>query len=296
MEQGSVGSALVRISPNEPPRIFGEFRTHLPLGDTRNLDMLARQIEQAAAEAILHAAEVASRVRMHPAAGRVGVVERAAVFLSPPWGAPNISRGEPEFLCESSETLRGLLRAHLDVPHGLHTRAGAALHAARVVFPGDTLLIIIGAETTELLRAKDGAATHYALVPAGSHAVLRTLRAHGLSWHEARSAVIADSGHLSEPLEATYDYLAKEFSIALRGMGNAPSSALVIAREPLAERLARELARQREFSTLFPQGSTIRSFDARHATPYVAAHAQRPDLSLLIEALYLDFHLGGVEL
>ena len=37
VEQGSVGSALVRISPNEPPRIFGEFRTHLPLGDTRRL-------------------------------------------------------------------------------------------------------------------------------------------------------------------------------------------------------------------------------------------------------------------
>lgn len=288
VEQGSVGSALVRVSPNEAPKIFGEFRAHLPISETRSLDLLARQTEQAVAEAILHASEVASRVRMHPRAGRAGVVERAAIFLSPPWGAPDISRGKPEFLRESVEALRGLLRAHIGVPHSLHTRAGAALHAARAIFPGDTLLIIAGTEATEFLCVKEGAATHYALVPAGSHAVLRTLRAHGLSWHEARSAALADSDHLNEPLGAAYDYLAKEFSAALCRMGNAPHSALVVAHEPFGERLARELARKREFSTLFPQGSTIRSFDARHAAPYIAAHAQKPDLDLLIEALYLD--------
>lgn len=287
--QGSAGSALVRISQTEAPKLFGEFRAHLPVGEFREIGVLARHAKQTATQALLHAAEVASRVRQHPAAGAAGVIESVAVFLAPPWGAPDLAREEPEFSNDMAEALRDMMRAHLEVPHRLHTRAGAALHGARVIFPGDALLLIISTEAMELLHAKDGAAVSYAFIPVGTHVLLRTLRAHGgLSWQEARSALRIGHRHFKEPLDAAYDHLARELSAAMRGLRNPPRSVLVLAEEPYGERLARELADRSEFSTLFPQGSTIRPMLARHASPYVAAHAQSLDLNLMLEALYLD--------
>ncbi len=63
VENGSVGSALVRLSPDKQPKLFGEARFNTPLGMSRSGEKLSKDIEEAAREALRNASEVAARIR-----------------------------------------------------------------------------------------------------------------------------------------------------------------------------------------------------------------------------------------
>ena len=86
VENGSVGSTLVQLTQNKQPKLFGEMRSHAPLGSRITGALLSADIKLAAANAIRHASEVATRVRSHPKIASLGRVVSIAVFLAPPWG------------------------------------------------------------------------------------------------------------------------------------------------------------------------------------------------------------------
>ena len=56
----------------------------------------------------------------------------------------------------------------------------------------------------------------------------------------------------------------------------------------MREWFARSIADDEELAGLFSPGSTVRTVETHHTRPYIAAHARVPDLSLLLEVLYVD--------
>ncbi|MBS3094364.1 hypothetical protein J4474_01735, partial [Candidatus Pacearchaeota archaeon] len=107
VENGSAGSALAQIEQYKQPKLFGEMRSHAPLGSRVTGALLSSNIKKAAANAIQHASEVAARMRLHPKAAPLGTVGSIAVFLAPPWGRPDLEGGRPDFMPEMSQYLRG---------------------------------------------------------------------------------------------------------------------------------------------------------------------------------------------
>src|SRR3989344_4312589 len=106
VENGSAGSALAQIEQYKQPKLFGEMRSHAPLGTRVTGALLSENIKKAAANAIRQAGEVAARMRMHPKTAHIGQVGSVAVFLAPPWGKPNLEGGRPDFMPEISRYLR----------------------------------------------------------------------------------------------------------------------------------------------------------------------------------------------
>src|SRR3989338_3376375 len=198
IESGSVGAALVRIAPQERPRMFGERRVHLPAGAVRPAEGLARGVEGAITNVLQTIAEVAGRLRNASANhGRqkelfdMGQVQQASIVLSAPWGRPNLASGRPDFLDGMTGFASGAVENTFGaVPVSLHTSAAAAAYGARSVFGTEpALLCVVGGEITELLVLDERGVAAHATVPHGSHGLLRTLRAHGgYSEAEARSA------------------------------------------------------------------------------------------------------------
>src|SRR4051812_18412130 len=98
VENGSVGSALVRLVENQPPKLFGETRIELPVLHTRDSASLMREVSRGLNHALVHAAEVAGRLRNTPMGQarvqedlqNMGQISHSAVFLSAPWGSPNL--------------------------------------------------------------------------------------------------------------------------------------------------------------------------------------------------------------
>src|SRR3990167_7759665 len=82
IENGSVGSCLVKLAPGQAPQLFGEARTAVPLMDTRSAASLSRAVEHAASESLLHASEVAARLRHH--AGALPPVSKVVIFMAAP--------------------------------------------------------------------------------------------------------------------------------------------------------------------------------------------------------------------
>src|SRR5690349_19059259 len=104
IEQGSVGSSLVRLSSSEPPRLFGETRIALKVLPTRDTISLLREVAAGLRTALHHAAQVASRLRNAPEGKNseslktIGVVSHSTVFLGAPWGAPSLRDATPHFV------------------------------------------------------------------------------------------------------------------------------------------------------------------------------------------------------
>jgi hypothetical protein len=279
VDSSSVGSALMHLSRHEAPKLFGETRVDVPLLTTRDAHLLARDIERAVHEALLHTSAVAARLRAHEAVASHGEVESAAVFFSPPWASMHLSGGTADFV----EPMRRA--AHLSVgatlgqiPTSFHPLGTAAAHGSVLIFPNEApiLLCIINQEVTELLIVSPKTLLGRATVPAGSHVLLRTLMTHGgMDREEARSYLRLprrNDDQYSEPLKSSSDF----------------SGIIVIAQEPLPELLARALARHEGLAELFPEGGTVRAIRTQHVMPYIAAHARTPDLSLMLEALFIN--------
>jgi hypothetical protein len=95
---------------------------------------------------------------------------------------------------------------------------------------------------------------------------------------------------LAEPLETLANHVAKEFtSVARELIVSAPvHSVFVIAQEPAGEWFARALSEHSAVEELFPDGGTVRAMRGSHVSPYISMHAPKPDLPLLLEALFVD--------
>lgn len=306
VESGSVGSAFVRISNEGQPKLFGESRILLPAGSSLSGAQLALAVEKAAHQALQNAADIAGRLR-NAAANQsrlvgMGTVSSASIFLSPPWGKPNLATGRPDFLDTIADTLRkGVDAVFGPVKTGLYTAASAASHIGRTLGSDPILLCVVTAEVTELLLIDQQGVRAHATIPLGTHAVLRTLRSHGgISEQEARSALHLPFGSpstslrtnaLDEAFAAAAGYFGEQFrDAAAEVLQHSPAPVVrvqVIAQEPAGEWFARALSQHEPLAALFPNGE-VRALRSNHLTPYVAAHAGRPDLFLLLHALFVD--------
>ena len=303
VESGSVGSALVRLSPGKQPKLFGEARFVVPLGASRSGEQMAKAIEVAAHEAVRNASEIAARVRTHGKVAELGEVEHAALFLSAPWGMPNLSEGRPDFLPSITDALATeVARSFGYISSSLYTGAGAAAFGTRATMGEEPCLVcVVTGEITELMRMdKEGVAAH-ATIPTGSNNFLRTLKSHGnFSEHEARSLLRmgfegqAANKNFSETIESAAAHFAGHFKDAAGEMLS-PGDIFhvrVVAQEPVAEWFARALAQIISLAELFPQGGGVRALRPRHLSPHIAAHAESPDTLLMLAALFVDNHFG----
>lgn len=301
VETGSVGVALARLSPYNLPKVFGEWRKAVPLQQTHNLDALARLVDQTVKEALVHAGQVAARVRAHPGLGRAGEVGQVAVFLSPPWGVLSITNRElPQHpfvrqVHNSIESYFGPLPT-TTLPFGL-----VAAHTAPLVAPHDDhmLLAIVGGEVIELTALKNtGENFHiaaHATLPFGHHYPLRTLLSHGgLGEAEARSALALYAQneapyHAREALHTAGAHVAQEFGSAVRELlQHVPAQkVLVMAGEPAGGWFARSLAAAPELQQVFTEPAEVSIVHPRHLSPFISAHARKPDLPLLLETLFI---------
>ena len=302
VENGSVGVCLARISPQHQPKIFGEMRKHIPLQVTHDPDALTQLTEQATEATLGHAAHVAARVRSNGTLASAGEVGEAVLFFSPPWGALSISDRELDphpftnRIARQVEAYFGPINILME-PFGL-----MAAHTTPMILPRNDhyLLSTVSGEVTELMLLEH-AGTHFriaahATIPMGRHYPLRTLLSHGgFSEAEARSAMHlhargASPHHAMEALYTAQTQYAGEFgSVAGDLLQHAPASSIVVvAQEPAGEWFARSLAQSPELSALFPEAGEVRAARSSHALPFVAVHARRPDLPLLLEVLFVN--------
>lgn len=302
VESGSVGGALARFAEGEQPRVFGETRRLVPLQVTHDINTLARHTLDAAERTLAHVAEVAARVREHLSLAPAGNVAQAVIFLSPPWGALTIADrvlGPHPLLARLQKILEAFFGpiSITTEPFGL-----MAAHTAPLIFPHDehSLLSTVSGDVTELILLEH-VGSHlkvaaHASLPIGHHYPLRTLLSHGkFSEAEARSALrLSARGHAPthalEALHAASAHLANEFgTVAGELLAHAPARRLlVVGGEPGGEWFARSLAGSPAMAEVFSSTGEVRALRPQHATPYVAVHAPRPDLPLLLETMFVN--------
>lgn len=293
IENGSVGAGLLRRDfANHGLKLFGETRTHLPLLHTRDSHSLLREVKKGLQTALQHVSEVASRLRGASAAGahELGTISNAQVYLSAPWGRPNLAAGSPIFEEPLIKLVAQAIEESLgDIPHTLISGAGAVTAASKQLLPYDEnyLLCFVSGEVTELVLVSGGAVVGYATMPVGRHMSLRTLHTHaGLSSIEARSALRAGAQHINEPLAAAAELFAEQLAdtvAPLLKMGKVDS--VYVVSVEAGEWIAKSLAQSQVISELFPRGGTVRALRQEHVMPYLSAHAERPDLMLMLESL-----------
>ena len=304
IENGSVGAALARLVPDYAPRLFGEIRVTIPLLNTRDTDAMTREIEKAAREALRHVSEVAARIRLHDILAQTGEVERTAAFLSPPWAAMHLVGGTADYAPHMPDLVQGLIQDAFGDKHAtLHPFGTAVAHGAVALFPEMTpaMLCIVNGEVTELLVIAENTLVGRATIPMGLHSLLRTLTSHGgLSAAEARSLLALGSrtphAALQEPISAVQAHFAREFGdVAKALLERAPvQHVFVLAPHAAEEWFARALAQDESLTQAFPEGSTVRALRAQHMMPYLSAHAPKPDLPLMLEALFVDAKFSGI--
>lgn len=295
IDGGSVGAALVRTSVTDKLRLFGETRELLPVHMARSSGGLLQELKHALKTALQKVAEVAARMRQHPTAAHLGAVEQVAVFLSPPWGRPNLERGRPDFDQEVSDLVRLHLRASMgEMPPSFYTSAGAAAHASRALFgPQPMLLCLVGGEVSELLSMDEQGVRGHATVPVGCHGLIRTLRSHGgYSLAEARSAAHLpfDTPHVREPFYAS----ARDFAVHVdEAFGELAepgelTRVRIIAHEPMGQWYARALTGYEPLQRHFPNGGEVRALRPHHLLPHLAAAEQGADSRLALQALFVE--------
>jgi hypothetical protein len=293
IENSSVGSALVRLAPNEAPQLWAQRRIATPVLDTRSALQLLREIEHAASEVLLHASEAAARARNHASVPLC--VDTVIVFMAAPWGVPNLAAGRPDF----SQGLIDTLTPRIEVlwggaPITWRAHASAAVHGLRALYPehGDALLFSVNGEVSELIRLADGHVVGHTTAPIGINTVLRTLKSHaGLSEPEARSALrLAMHPEQSrrgpiDALDTAAAHIALEFGQAVRELEQGGTTVFVLAGEPMAPWFAQALSRSK-LTDLFPQGGVVRAIRSVHVAPFVSG-VGGPDTHLALNALYV---------
>lgn len=300
VENSSVGTALVRTSAQERPRLFGEMRVPTRFFHTISPTRLYNEATAAVNKALAHIMQVAARMRIH-APPAFGEISRVEVFISAPWSTLELEG--PSLPHPITQRIYNSVVAAVgpSVPVALHPFSMAPLYILPSLFPHEERLLIshVSGEITEV--ATLGHSTYgsrvlgHATLPFGSNSIVRTLAAHGgLSGAEALSALRINNRGAQTPvhesLRAIAIHLAEEFEHISEPLSQAGGlrSAFVIAHEPVGEWVARALADHAHLSVLFPDGGAIRALGGNHLTPYFASHARRPDITLLLEALFVD--------
>jgi hypothetical protein len=302
IENGSVGSALVRLSPAHAPKLFGQIRKRVPLLVTRDANRLSEEIEKATQGALQHAHEVAARIRMHAPAAAIGVAERGMVFLHAPWSGVRFEEGSRADVTAVESFLRTIHQLHAasapDMPVSFHSFGASAAPLLSTVYDisHPTLVCSISSEMIELFIVENGSVAGYGTIPFGTHSLLRTLQSHGgLSQAEALSAMYLESPYGTEAFEASAQHIAREFSDAARELlkHSEASDVLVIGHEPYAQWFAGVLTHE-DVGEVFSNGGAVRAVRARHVTPFIAAHAGAGDVPLMLSALFADARFGSV--
>ncbi len=296
VENGSVGSALVHLVPGEQPKLFGEKRVWMPVPQRVSGATLQKETLEAAHKALLHASEVAARLRAHEKTTHLGTVARTAIFLAPPWGKPNLAAGKPDFVEPFVSALKNRISPYFEAPASTYTTAAPALHGLQLIGEGPCLVCTVTGEVTELLLVNEQGVLAHATIPLGRHLLIRTLRTHGgLSDHESRSAAQLpfDTPRLREPFISAARHFTEQFSDAARELlAVAPIQKVHIlsqgkSGEWFAEALGSDAVVD-HLENLFPEGGEVRALHSRHFTPHIAAHAADPDLFLIVQALFVN--------
>ena len=304
IENGSVGCALVHLSsPNSKdlPKLFAETRVALPMMRTLDLEKLMKETDIALREALTHTSVTAARMRTHAKLSHIGAIHSGVVFISAPWTAALTENGEIDWEIESE------LQAHIgravadtfgDISISFYATSAAVAHATGHLFETapHLLLCTMTGEITELSVLENGKLAARATIPFGKHFFLRTLSSHaGLSHPEAHSALRLARGStietpVEEALHAAGTQFASSFATAARELqtNNAPHGILVVAQEPMGEWLVQMLAGQEALTKTFSQGTTVQALHTHHVMPYLAAHAAKPDIVFMVEALFIN--------
>ncbi len=301
VESGSVGSGLAILSPHEAPKLFGEVRIELPRAYHAGSSTLIPQVEKAIREALAHASSVAARLRSNDNVSRLGSISRGAVFLSAPWGSPNLSAGAKVFHGPLHASLQDEIAGYLGVGAQYYTGADVATFGAKRLVPGQPVLVcVVRGETTELILLGTDGVQGYATLPTGLHTVIRTLKSHGGMSDAEAFSMFSLAGHPRavphEPLEASAQHFVEEFAGAAQHLLNAGevSGVYVVAHDSAGDWFARALSQDESLSEYFPSGGTVRAMRTHHLRPHVSAHLASPDLYLMLEALFVDGSVPGV--
>jgi len=289
IENGSVGSALARMAPDGAITILEESRVHMPIRNSRSAESLAEETHVLLKQATQRAAELASKLRQgsEPALGDVSDI---AVFMSPPWGKPNLDTGRPDFVSHMQDLLKHEISPYFESPVNFYTNAGAATQGLRTLAPYEDkyLLCIVTHEMTELLLIYNGAVAGHASMPHGMNLPLRTLKTHGgMSDAEARSLLrLGSGGHATAALDASTGQYAEEFKRAARDLLDSYVPQQVWVVSPAGNYFARALSHE-SIANVFPQGGVVRALGPKHLQQHVPGPSQ--DIFLILEALYLRY-------
>lgn len=309
VENESVGCALVRVSKKEQPKVFAEHRTHVPMSSLLHSEKLLGDISRAAHDAVRHTAGVAARMRHHGSVAALGEVFEVYVFFSAPWSSLVHTGTRLEWHHEP-EAAR-VIGAHVAeffgaVPVSCFASATAIASTLNALFttPSHILVAHVTGEVSQLYtmrshpQKQSRSIVAGATIPLGSRAALRTLQTHGgLSHHEAQSAatlLASQNAPASLQYAETLQSLSEEYGGHFgRAVGDMQAGdvggILVVSDTSAASWLARELAEHSAVtSALFDEGAFVQTLGVHHILPHVAAHAAKPDLLLLLEAVFAD--------
>ncbi len=301
IENGSVGAGLVRLSPLHAPKLFGEVRKHTRIPKTHDSELLAKEVEKAAGEALAHIQEVAGRVRLHAQLAPLGKIERGAVFLRAPWVHVDFNdAGRPEtsavdtFL-DSVKQLGGSILGDLPTSfHSFGVSAGPILHSLFDI-EDRSVICMLGGEVTELFVTDSTGVHGYATIPLGTHTVIRTLQTHnGLSEAEVYSLLRLPRSASTETLHTSASHMLGEFMSVLRALlyKDPSKHVFVVGEEPFTEWLAQVLA-HKDLGDIFTERGEVRTVGRHHVAPYLAGHAEKPDIPLMLLSLFADARFGA---
>lgn len=303
VENGSVGSALVRLTVGQPPKLFAESRVPFTFLPTRTAPMLLREVEKAAQHSLGQSSLVAARIRGNQTVAPAGHVEEAMLFFAPPW-ASLMPHGKDWKLEQAAISVAartvGDFFGH--IPTQTHASGAALLRASNALFelPGIVLLCAVTGEVTEVVALSNGTLVGHATIPLGSNLLFRTLKTHGeYSLHEANSLLSlvrnhpASGAQYNEPLAAAAEHVSAHITKTAKQLsGEKVQGLLFVAPDPLGEWFARAMA---SFpSDAFHSNATVRALHPHHLMPHIAAHGTHPDVQILLEALFADTSFNRV--
>jgi len=293
VESGSVAAALVDLS-KPTPQIISYQRQHLPLTQSRSGSDITRLLEKTLEHSLTHVAEVAARMRVHAPGHNIGRISKAFVFLSAPWGSPNLATGGPQYVPGIRQYIKEAIETACgDMPVSFYTSADAIVYGSRAIEKHiDTLAVALRGEMLELLLLNAGGTGAYSTVPLGSRSVLRTMQAHGaLSGHEAHSmlTLAKHKGNLYyEPLLAAGRHLSDTFAdgVQLLLPAGSATSIVVVGEQPLGEWFAKSIADNPRVSELFTEDSTVEALLPFHLEGRIGQGTVH-DPFILLETMFL---------
>lgn len=299
VENGSVGSALVRLSESKPPRLFAETRVSFSPLSTRTAETLLKETDKALRNALHQTSTVAARMRNHSKLAPVGTISAVSIFVASPWALPSVKGSGLEWTIEKAlmeEVRKAVLDTFGRVSMEFHASGLASAHATTHLFEHSPALLLctVHGEMSELAVVDRGNMLAHATMPFGTNLFLRTLRTHGgLSPAESHSLLkLSRIARTETPAEEALFASSREFASAFTSAAkplvtHAPvGGILVIAREPAGEWVAQNLARS-DLGDTFHIDTTVQALHTHHLAPHLAAHAARPDLTSMIHALFI---------